>query len=166
MNEFQLQVERPFRVKRNLIVKAGELERAVVQAISSRNDVACILVVVDADDDCPAELGPALLKRCQAVTTLPVAVVLANKEFECWFLGAKESLRGVCGIRADAASVSQPEAIMGAKHHVSENMVGDRRYVAADDQAVLSARMDIDMARRSCPSFDKLVRDIATLIHR
>lgn len=38
-------------------------------------------VLLDADDDCPAELGPSLLKRCREATGLPVAVVGADREF-------------------------------------------------------------------------------------
>ena len=121
---FDVEVARPFRVKRNRVVRDGELERAVEQALADRPHPGCVVVLLDADDDCPAVLGPSLLDRCRGVTRLPVAVVLANKEFEAWFLGSKESLRGVRGIRQDALSSPEPEGIKGAKEHLSRNMIG------------------------------------------
>lgn len=45
-----LLVSTPFRVKRNRVVKEGELERAITQASRSRPDVRGILVLLDADD--------------------------------------------------------------------------------------------------------------------
>jgi hypothetical protein len=48
---------------------------------------APILVVADADDDCPATLGPTLLGRARR-TDRAVAVVLAKRELESWFISA------------------------------------------------------------------------------
>ena len=159
-----IEVARPFRVKRSRVVKEGELERAVQQALRDRDNAKCVLLLLDADDDCPGELGPSLLSRCRNATALPTAVVLANKEFEAWFLGAKESLRGTRGIRNDACAPEDPESIRGAKEHLTRNMKG-RRYLSVDDQPALSKRTDIAAARRRCPSFDKLVRDVERLVH-
>jgi len=161
---FNVTVTRPFRVKRNRVVRPGEMERAVKQALADRATAGCILVLLDADEDCPAELGPSLLARCRQATGLPVAVVLASKEFEAWFLGSKESLRGVRGIRQDAAAPPEPEGIKGAKEHLSRNMIGGRRYVAVDDQAAMVQQMDLERTRDRCPSFDKLLRDVDRLV--
>ena len=160
---YHVEVARPFLVKRNRVVKPGELERALLQAARDRTDAASVLVLLDADDDCPAELGPELLARCQQTTNLPVAVVLANKEFEGWFLGAKESLRGTRGIRHDAVALPHPEGIRGAKERLSQNM--DRsRYLAVYDQPALAEQMDLEMARQRCPSFEKFLRDVTSLV--
>lgn len=158
-------VARPFRVKRNQVVKTGQLERAARLAASDRNGAAALLVILDADDDCPARLGPALLARCQAVTSLPTAVVIANKEFEAWYLGAKESLRGVRRIHADANTPDDPEAIRDAKGALAQNMDG-RRYLEVDDQPAFAAALDLNAAQSRCGSFDKLVRDVLGLAAR
>jgi hypothetical protein len=52
---YELEVARPFRVKRNRVVRPGELEKALVLATRSRPGAAAVVVVLDADDDC-AEL--------------------------------------------------------------------------------------------------------------
>jgi hypothetical protein len=158
-------VARPFRVHRAAVVREGELERAIEQAVRSRPHAAGILLLLDADDDCPAELGPKLLTRCRRATGLPVAVVLATREYEAWFLGTKESLRGVRGITADAVSPANPEEIRGAKERLSGNM-DRRRYLPSDDQEALTRRMDLDAARGACASFDKLVRDVQRLVEQ
>lgn len=160
-----IQVSRPFRVKRNRVVKAGELERAISQTIRDRAEVGGIMVVIDSDDDCPAELGPQLLDRAKKVTHLPVAVVLANREFECWFLGSKESLRGINGILENASAPPNPENIRGAKEHLTRNMAQGRRYLEVDDQATFAERFDLNAARRTCPSFDKCFREAEHLLH-
>jgi len=160
-----VEVVRPFRVKRNRIAKEGQLERAIKMTLRDRADVGAILVLLDADDDCPAHLGPQLLQRAQSATRIPVGVVLATRETEAWFLGAKESLRGIRGIRADAEAPPNPETIRGAKEHLSRNMEG-RRYLPVDDQAALAAEFDISAASGSCPSFRRLVAKIGELVER
>ncbi|HLM47251.1 MAG TPA: DUF4276 family protein, partial [Myxococcaceae bacterium] len=60
-----------------------------------------ILVMLDADDECLKPrtptyrgLGPELLKRAQAVARhIPIEVVVANREYEVWFLASLASLR-------------------------------------------------------------------------
>ena len=148
-----------FRVKRNLVVKSGELERALEAALRVRSNPSAVLVLLDADDDCPAQLAPALLERARAVTSLPVSVVFAVREIESWFLGGIESLRGLRGIAADAVWNDDPERPRGAKGRVEE-MMGGRGYVDRTDQPALMAKLDIDAARVRCPSLDKLLRDL------
>jgi len=155
-------VARPWRVPRYKVVRPNELERAVQQCLR-RTGAGAVLVILDADDDCPATLGPQLLSRCSDATEVPTAVVLAMRELECWFLGAKESLRGTRGIRGDAVSLADAEQVRGAKERLTENMSG-HTYIAMDDQPALAARMDIEQARRNCPSFGKLMRDVCALL--
>jgi len=150
---------RPFRVKRNKVVKPGELERAVIQAMRDRVGATAVVVLLDADDDCPAQLAPALLARARSVTPLPVSVVFAVRELEAWFLGSIESLRGHRGIAADASWNGDPETPRGAKGRV-ESMMIDRTYLDTDDQPALMAKLDIEAARLRCPSLDKLLRDL------
>jgi len=160
-----IQVARPFRVKRNRVVKPGELERAISQSIRDRAGVGGIMVLIDSDDDCPAELGPELLDRAKKATQLPVAVVLANREFECWFLGSKASLRRISGIQENVTAPLDPENIRGAKEHLTRNMARGRRYLEVDDQATFAEKFDLNEARRYCPSFDKCFREVELLLH-
>ncbi|MDE0555513.1 MAG: DUF4276 family protein, partial [Candidatus Poribacteria bacterium] len=90
-----IDVLRPIRVPRNQIIQSGKLEREVELSAQKVGAWGAIFVILDSDDDCPAELGPALLERAlQTHGNLPIAVVLAKCEFEAWFLAAAESIRG------------------------------------------------------------------------
>lgn len=155
-------VARPFRVKRNRVVKEGELERAVQQAVRDRENACAILVLLDADDDNPDALTSALTARARGATTHPVGVVIANRELEAWFLGAKESLRGHRGIHADAVAPPNPEAIRGAKGALSRNMEG-RRYLEIDDQPSFAALFNMKLAAERCKSFGAFQQTVKSL---
>ena len=111
-----IETPRPFRVSRNQVVKTGGIERAVnfiAQEIGGRG---AIFILLDSDDDCPAQLGPELLCRAlEARSDLPIAVVLAKREFEAWFLAAAESLRGYKELNNDLEPPNNPEEIRDAK---------------------------------------------------
>ncbi len=89
-------------------------------------------------------------------------MVLATRELEAWFLGAKESLRGARSISTDATAPQDPESIRGAKERLTENMQR-RRYISVDDQPALAYAVDLQLAQRRCPSFDKFVREVEHL---
>jgi len=162
---WDIQVDRPVRIPRNKVVKEGEIERAVVLAKRNRKKCDAVVVLLDADEDCPAELGPELLSRIiKAYGDLPAAVILAKSEFEGWFLGSLESLRGIRGIADNAVSPANPEEIRGAKERLSQFMV-NRTYVATDDQPAFAAKFDLSSACQRCPSFDKFMRDFERLIN-
>ncbi|MBI4479404.1 MAG: DUF4276 family protein [Acidobacteria bacterium] len=163
-NVHDVLIARPFRVHRSSIVRPDGLERAVTQAARSRDNVGAVFVVLDSDDDCPAQLGPTLLGRARGATDMPVAVVLAKKEMESWFLGAKESLQGIRGIRNDSMAPNDPEEIRGAKERLTQNMIPGRRYLPVDDQPALAHAMNLQEAQARCPSFAKLIRELNRLV--
>ena len=54
-------IPQPIRVKRNRVAMPGELERYVELAANKGGTDGRVLVLLDADDDCPSELGPLAL---------------------------------------------------------------------------------------------------------
>jgi hypothetical protein len=155
-----------FRVPRTKLLKDRELERAVELAARRVGRDGGILILLDSDDDCPALLGPALLSRAaRARSDVLVRVVLAHRELEAWFLAGAESLRGRRGLRNDLQSPQDPESIRGAKEWLTNHMPGGQRYVETLDQPALAAVLDLAAARRA-DSFDKLWRDVASLLAR
>ena len=154
----------PIRIPRNKVFRTGELERAVALASQNIGRQGAIFIILDSDDDCPAELGPALLHRIsQVFRNVPIAVVLAKHEFEAWFLASAESLRGRRGLRKDLNSPDNPEAIRGAKEWLRQQMQSGRTYRETRDQPALAALFDLEQARRA-DSFDKCYRDIVRLL--
>ena len=164
--ELPIVVLPPIRRPRNQVVKENELEKAVEFVARQIGGQGAIFIIFDGDDDCPAELGPALLRRAsQARSDLPIAVVLAKHEFEAWFLAAAESLRGRRGLRNNLNSPDNPEAIRDAKGWLSQCMRNSRKYRETRDQPALAALFDIEQARQA-DSFDKCYRDIVRLLDK
>ncbi len=155
-------VPRPIRVKRQRVVKLGELERYVQLAGVRAGDGGAILILLDAEKDCPATLGAELLQRARrARPDRSIRTVLAKAEYESWFIAAVESVVG----RPDLAITPpmDPESIQDAKGWLSRNALSRGTYRPTRHQARFTAALDLDAAR-SAPSFDKLWRDVASLL--
>lgn len=150
------------RQPRTMILKPGELERAVILLANKVGEHGAVLVLIDADDDPACELGPALLRRARAARPdRPIGVVLAVREYEAWLLTSASSLRGKRGLPADLEAPAMPEAIRDAKGWLDQRM--PRGYSPTADQPALTGLFDLELARSS-PSFDKLVRDLTRLL--
>ncbi|MBI2933646.1 MAG: DUF4276 family protein [Planctomycetes bacterium] len=163
------EIERPvdlphanvIRVPRSKLVKDGEEERAVKLAAGRAGPIGRILILVDADRDCPAQLGPVLLRRARGVVgSMPVAVVLAKHEFEAWFIAAVESLREALALPARVVAPADPEIIRGAKEWLHDQGVD---YGETADQARLTALFDFAAAKRT-NSFEKCYREIRAIL--
>ena len=85
------------------------------------------MVLLDADDDCPAQLGPQILERARRVVPhRSVSVVLANREYEGWFLAAAISLHGQRGFAFDNPPNFEPERVRNAKGRLGERIAGGK----------------------------------------
>jgi hypothetical protein len=156
-------IPHPVRVTKSKLLKASELERAAGLAALNAGVDGGVLVVLDSDEECPAELGPELLGRVRmARPDIPSAVVLARREFESWFLASAESLRGRRGLPGDLEAPGQPEEITGAKEWLSSR-IPSGTYASTVDQAPLTNALDFALARRA-QSFDKCYREIALML--
>jgi hypothetical protein len=158
-----IDVHPPIRVNRGTLLKAGQLERYVELAARS-SERAAVLVLLDADDDCPAELGPDLLRRARAQRPeRQIAVVIAMREFEAWFLAAAESVAGQRGLSPDLKPPPDPEAIRDAKGWLQDRRTDGLAYGPTIDQPALTATFDLELARTRSASLDKLWREVERL---
>lgn len=159
--ETWLDLPRPHRVDRGVLLGDGGIEKATAQA----GPAAGVLVLADADDDCPARCGPHLRERAQkARPDRRIRVVLANREFEAWFLAAASSLGGVRGLRPDLEVPQNPERPRDCKGWLTAHRTDGQSYKPAADQAALTAVFDLDLARCNSPSFAKFCRDVRYLV--
>ncbi|HAB18871.1 MAG TPA: hypothetical protein DCE44_20820 [Verrucomicrobiales bacterium] len=149
------------------LFKPGQLERVVELAARKLGGPGGILVLLDCEDDCPAQLGPTLLGRVRnARPDLPSAVVLAHREYEAWFLGAASSIAGQRSLPKDLRPHPSPESIRACKEWLSDQMPRGSAYNEVEDQPALTALFDLEAARHACRSFDKCHRDLMALIQR
>ncbi len=159
-------VPRPIRWDRHKLVKPGETERAVRLAVLSAQAAGGVLLVADADDDCVAELGPQLLARAlQAANGIPVAVSLACREYESWFLSSAESFRNFHGLPADLTPPGDAEQIRGAKEWLRKSTGAGNSYRPGVDQLLFTRQLDLKLARRS-RSFCRFERELLGLLER
>jgi len=161
---YETLIGKAFRVHRNKIVKKGEIERAIKLIRYQRENVRAIIILIDADDDSQEELGLKLSARARKVTRLPISVILANREFEAWFLAAKESLRGFRGIKKDASAPKNPESIRGAKEELERNMERGQHYVPVIDQPAFVKKFDMQTAQERSKSFAYLIKEFEAII--
>lgn len=156
---------RPFRVQRRKFLKPDEIERSVSFVANRSGAGGRILILLDANSDCPKTLAADIIKRArQARSDRALQVVLAKMEYEAWFLAAAESVAGRGGIKLDVVSPPDPEAIRNAKGWIRKRMKPGCSYSPSTDQAALTAVFDMDAARKRSPSFAKLYRAVVSLL--
>lgn len=160
-------IQPPFLIDRGRLVRPGGLE-AAVEAQARRlpaGQPGGILVLIDADDDCPASLGPSLLARAEAARPdRRTAVVLANREFEAWFLASAPTLGGRAGLAENLEVPAGSETLRDCKGWLTHHRRDGVRYRPRVDQAALTDVIDLDLARSHSSSFAKFCRDVTYLI--
>lgn len=161
-----IDVRQPIRGHRSKLTRVAEAERFLELAVQKLGqEQGAVLVLIDADDDCAATLGPELVQVCKRLRPgLAVSVVLAVTEFEAWFLAAAGSLRGWRGLPDDLEPPEDPEAFRDAKGWIQSRRVDGLAYGETTDQPALTAVFDLDDARAVSASFDKLWRDVERLM--
>lgn len=160
---YDLEVGRPIRQSRSQLINEDQLRKAVRLALK-QPECRAILILFDADRDCPKELAPKIEGWAgRDAGKIPCAVVMATREYEAWFLAAIESLRGKRGIRPDAESHPSPEEPRGAKGHLEERMADGLSYMETADQVALTSAFDMAAAYAKCRSFRKLVGAFGSL---
>ena len=139
--------------------------RQAVRLALARPDCGAVLLLLDGDDDCPADLGPAVQAWATAAAGVaPCRVVLAHREYEAWFLASIKSLRGRRGIRIDAEFHPAPESPRDAKEQLEARMRPDATYLETTDQPAFSALFSLPDAYRRSRSFRKLADSFAHLV--
>lgn len=161
-----IEVSRPIRGKRMKLIRLGELERNIGHAVRrlremESEDPAVILVLLDADDDLPCQLGPAVLGLAQAARgDMDVSCVIANVEYETWLVAGADSLGDYLDLSQDRGLPQDPEARRLGKAWIQQRFRKRPRYSPTAYQPAMTSRMDLRRARERSPSFDKLCREL------
>jgi len=150
----------PIRVHRDRFLNRDEeFRKKLLLAAAKCGDQGWILILLDADDDCPATLAADLLKRAQAqVGHRRISVVIANREFEAWFIAAARSLDGHRGFRCPEMGPVDAETPRDAKGWVRDCM-DSGTYSEVLDQPAFAAKIDLQQACDNSRSFRKLCKE-------
>lgn len=158
-------VLKPIRGSRFKLVQSRELERAVnLAALKLRSvdssDPSMILILIDAEEDAPCILGPQLLKLAKDLRgDMDITCVLANVEYETWFVAAATSLIKYLRVTSESDLPADPEATRQGKAWIQKRFRGPK-YSETVDQPSMTAAMDLTLCRSKSPSFDKLCREL------
>ena len=128
-----------------------------------------VLVLLDADGDCPVRLARGLARRVRALgPRVPVAIVVANHEIEAWFLADIGSIVGqpVKGrvLIADAADPPvDPDSVHNPKSRLMALTATRTKYKESRDPASLATLIDPDVVADRSRSFRRLVSALRQL---
>lgn len=155
-----VQALQPIRVRRDKFLnKDEEFRRQLLLAAAKSGEDGWVLIVLDADDDCPATLGSQIYQRAQQyIPHRRLSVVLANREFEAWFIAAAPSLQGFRGFGLVNGETVQAEIPRNAKGWIKERMQGGA-YSEILDPPAFAARIDLQQAYDNSRSFRKLCKE-------
>lgn len=146
------------------------IEHYIEAALRRRPDA--ILVILDADDECmnrgPGNgLGPALLARARNVAShVPLAVVVANRAYEAWFLASLTNIRaaGLLPKGTRIPGVLVPESPRNCKGLIADLMCC--RYEETAHQLKLTGGLSFSpRVKHRSRSYGKLMRDLERLTH-
>lgn len=161
-----LEVLRPIRQPRSKLVKKSELQRAVNLARSKLSspavalDPTLVLVLIDAHEERPCQLGPELLAFArEGRPDADIACVLANVEYETWFVAAAESLQEYLHLATNDPIPETPEQSRSGKGWIEQRFKATK-YSETVDQPAMTAKLDLALCRQRSPSFDKLCREL------
>jgi hypothetical protein len=159
-----INVARPIRVRRDQFLNREDIfSKQLLLASKLCLSPGWIMILLDADDDCPQDLAADIYARAKLI--LPereISVVLANHEYEAWFVAAAISLDGKRGFVVPP-KIPEAEVLRGPKQWISKQ-IPQGAYHEVVDQPALSAAIDLTLAHENSRSFRKLCSDWTKLV--
>lgn len=163
--EEYISISYPIRVRRDRFLNNDQEFSRILQLAA--NKCGCdgwILILLDADDDCPKILGQTVKARAaKIVPHVRLSVVFANREYEAWFLAAAESIARIKGVELYGIPIPEAELPRNAKGWVKQYLMKGL-YGETTDQPKLTMAMDLEQAHSGSRSFRKLCGDFSVHI--
>ncbi len=161
----EVKVAKPIKRNRTQFARRGDVQNVVELALT-RPECRAIVFIFDADDDCPMLLAHDV--KIWAVEAAAgrahCEVVIVNREYEAWFLGSIEALRGHRGVKPDASYDGDCEGCRGAKEAFARLCEISLGYQATTDQPALTELIDFDILFRRARSFRHMIRAFNTTL--
>ena len=123
--------------------KPGGLEK-FLRVAALEPDCSAVLLLMDADKDCPKTLAEGFAKRIRtAGVTFSMAIVVARCEYEAWFLASLDTMTGKplpdgVILPASLEFSGDVEAKRGAKEWLTSHLPDGRSYKEKEDQPALT----------------------------
>jgi len=158
---------KPMRVRRDLFLKCdaeGEFGKKLqVAAKHIRGKEGLILILLDAEEDCPAELADRIRSgAAPLIGDVQLSVVLAKRMFENWLAASAHTLTKNERFRKELTAPEKPEEISG-KTWIKRSLLPYVAYSEPVDQPAFTRLLDPEAASR-CRSFRKLTKEIQSAL--
>jgi hypothetical protein len=167
----------PLRKKRDQIIKEARLGDFVHEAVAELRQQAkgdatarlLVLILIDSEGACPADLATQLFGWANAVRPddVNLACVLPHPMYETWFAAAASSLAGFNGMPGDLEVPAGHEDGQRGKGWVETRLRSvkrNRTYSETVDQPAFSRKMDLGLCHQSSRSFRKLCKELAAML--
>ncbi len=148
------------------LTKDGGLEDFITLA-SQEPGCGAILILMDADKECPLTLARDFSQRIESAgSKYPVVTVIANREYEAWFLASLETisghdLDGRPGLPTTAVyEDNDVETLVSVKGWLTRQFIGSRSYKETLDQAIMTRYLDPDLVEPRSRSFRRLMHAV------
>lgn len=155
----------PFRLPRTKFSQDAEVARALRAAAVKLTGFAkpCVLVLMDADDDCPAEQHARIMRLAAGLALpVPVSFVMPVREYEAWFIHCLDAGKTHPDVREAPPIPADVAAIRDAKTWFRANVLAPGRpYSPSVDQAKYTYL--IDLAATHDRSLVKLRKEMAAI---
>ncbi len=136
-----------------------------LQHAQNKPDCDAILVLLDADNDCPVILSQELSQHCEQVgTKCPVQIVCARRSYESWFLASLDTVKGKSVIPDTATLSGDAENVPNPKQWITALLPRGQAYKETTHQAALSSYIDLDLAHKNSRSFRRLCHALEQLL--
>lgn len=138
---------------------------SVLQRLTMAPGCDAILILMDLDDGCPVEVAAELAQSARALALrCPVAIVLAHREYEAWFLASLPTIAGHYDLPAGLVYEGVIEGRRNVKGWLSDQMPPGRIYKETVHQAGCTNLIDIDLAVANSRSFRRFVVAVEELL--
>lgn len=153
----------PIRTGRDKFLNnSNEFSKILKLAQLKANTGGRVMLLLDADDDCPVLLATKILSMSKQTTPhLNLSVVIANREYEAWFLAAANSINGMRKFTLKLQIPVDPDAPRNAKGWLDKQM--NSGYNPILDQPAFSAKFDLNEAWENSRSFRRLCDEFIRL---
>ncbi|MHA1652978.1 MAG: DUF4276 family protein [Candidatus Thorarchaeota archaeon] len=148
---------------------------AHVQLCLRKREAQGILIVYDADDECPKDEAISLANKISTWSVgAPVAIAIAQREFEAWLIASIDSiagkhLEGCNGIRRGVSFGGTPDTIADPKEWLSQHLQQRpgrpfRKYKETKHAREMSKHVDVTLATKRSRSFRRLVHAVEQVV--
>lgn len=155
MGRYDIQVALPRNALGRGNLTKPKLLEALIADCSNERGCGAILILMDADKDCPVKLAQNFSRRAQAMGPRhSVVTVIAKCEYEAWFLASLETMPG---LPEGLIYPGDVEARVGVKGWLDQHFFPPgRAYKPTINQMPMTKRLDTALARERSRSFRRL----------